>query len=230
MDATIARTKAIGGDDKGRTAMTVARRTLVLARHGQSEGNQRNIFTGWRDLPLTELGEREAEAAGRHLGEIGCIFNAAFASRLSRAASSCSLMLGAMGLSNISMIRDAALNERDCGDLTGLDKDEARQRFGREQVRMWRRSYALAPPNGESLRDTIARVLPFYIGQILPIVMRSQGVLVVAHGNSLRALIMALEGISIDDIPSLELRTAEMRLYVLDEDSAVKSLQSIYPG
>ena len=202
---------------------TAAPRVLVLARHGQSEGNQRNIFTGWRDLPLTRQGEEEARHAGRRLLNMNIAFSAAFTSNLSRASVSCSLMLTEMDHGSVSVEANAALNERDYGDLTGLNKDEARERFGADQVHDWRRSYAVAPPNGESLRDTIARVLPYYIGHILPAVMRNRAVLVVAHGNSLRALILALESLSADEIPTVELQTGEMRLYALRKDTTVAS-------
>lgn len=198
-------------------------RLLVLARHGQSDGNRRNIFTGWQDLPLTELGRSEARAAGERLLHTGVVFDAAFTSELSRASSSCSLMLDAMKLGSVPVQSDVALNERDYGDLTGLNKDDARERFGAEQVQVWRRSYAVTPPNGESLRDTISRVLPYYIRHVLPAVMRSRGVLVVAHGNSLRALILGLEGLSPETIPLVELETGEMRFYLLGEDAAVRS-------
>lgn len=194
-------------------------RLLILARHGQSEGNQRNIFTGWQDLPLTALGRAEAAKAGEHLRELGIGCDAAFASTLSRASESASLMLAQEQQSGLAIQRASALMERDYGDLTGLNKDQARQRFGAELVQQWRRSYAIAPPNGESLRDTIARVLPFYLRTILPAVMRSRGVLVAAHGNSLRALIFALEGLSPDEIPLVELGTAEIRLYQLAADT-----------
>jgi 2,3-bisphosphoglycerate-dependent phosphoglycerate mutase len=204
-------------------SLSTGPRLLVLARHGQSEGNQRNIFTGWRDLPLTAQGEDEARLAGERLREMGVAFDAAFASRLSRASASCSLMLETMNQGRTPVESDAALNERDYGDLTGLNQDQARQQFGTDQVRVWRRSYAVAPPNGESLRDTIARVLPYYIRRILPAVMRSEAVLVVAHGNSLRSLILALEGLSPEAIPLVELGTAELRFYRLGEDTSATS-------
>lgn len=197
------------------------RNLLVLARHGQSEGNRDNIFTGWRDLPLTDQGKDEAGQAAAHLRSLGIVFDGAFASELSRASKSCALMLDTMGQA-VSIRKDRALNERDYGDLTGLNKDEARRRFGEKQVHSWRRSYAVVPPNGESLRDTVARVLPFYLREILPTVMSSQAVLVVAHGNSLRALMFALEGLSTDEITEVELGTAEMRAYCIDECARAK--------
>jgi 2,3-bisphosphoglycerate-dependent phosphoglycerate mutase len=154
---------------------------------------------------------------------MGITFDAAFSSKLRRASASCSLMLETMKQSGVRVEGDVALNERDYGDLTGLNKDEARRQFGNEQVHLWRRSYAVAPPHGESLRDTIARVLPYYISRVLPTVMRSQAVLVVAHGNSLRALILALEKLSAERIPLVEMGTAEMRFYRLAEDTSATS-------
>jgi 2,3-bisphosphoglycerate-dependent phosphoglycerate mutase len=207
-----------------------ARRLLVLARHGQSEGNQQNIFTGWRDVPLTDQGRTEAETSGRRLFDLQFRFKAAFTSKLSRASDSCRLILDATNSGEAIITSDASLNERDYGDLTGLNKDEARERFGADQVQEWRRSYAVAPPNGESLRDTVARVLPFYISHILPAVMKGGGVLVVAHGNSLRALILALEGLSADKIASVELQTGELRFYALDENAAISSTWSWVPA
>ncbi len=196
---------------------------LVLARHGQSEGNLRNIFTGWSDLPLTEQGRKEAVAVGKRLRDRKVILDAAFTSALDRARTSCICMLKELGAVNIEIQSDFALNERDYGDLTGLDKDEARRRFGADQIQTWRRSYANAPPHGESLRDTVARVLPFYVQRILPEVLRNRGVLVVAHGNSLRALIMALEGLSHEDIVGVELQTGETRFYLLDAYAEIRS-------
>jgi 2,3-bisphosphoglycerate-dependent phosphoglycerate mutase len=203
---------------------------LVLARHGQSEGNRQNIFTGWRDLPLTKLGEDEARAAGVRLANVGIRFDAAFTSTLSRASTSCSLTLQAMGQERVPVVQNPALNERDYGDLVGFNKDDARRRWGAEQVHTWRRSYSVAPPNGESLRDTVARVLPYYIGHVLPAVMRSRAVLVVAHGNSLRALILALEDKTAETIPLVELETGELRFYCLGDDTTVQSHRILAAG
>ena len=194
---------------------------LVLARHGQSEGNKQNIFTGWRDLPLTAQGETEAVASGIRLADKKIQFHRAFTSMLARASMSCALMLAAMKQDAVPITASSALNERNYGDLTGLNKEEARQRFGAEQVKAWRRSYEVSPPNGESLRDTLARVVPFYVSHILPAVMRSGAVLVVAHGNSLRALILALEGLSPDAVTQVELGTGEIRLYSLRPDTTL---------
>ena len=161
-------------------------RLLVLARHGQSEWNLKNLFTGWKDVELTDVGIAEARDAGRKLKAQGIGFDIGFTSALKRAQDTLTLMLEEMGLSGIPVLRDQALNERDYGDLSGLNKDDARKRWGADQVHVWRRSYDVAPPGGESLRDTAARVLPYYITEILPRVLRGERVLVTAHGNSLR--------------------------------------------
>src|SRR5580704_5510641 len=175
-------------------------RLLVLVRHGQSEWNLKNLFTGWRDVDLTDAGVAEAVRAGRKLKAQGLRFDVAFTSVLKRAQRTLDLMLVEMGQTGIPVIEDQALNERDYGDLVGLNKDDARKRWGDEQVLLWRRSYDVAPPGGESLRDTAARVLPYYIKEILPHVMRGENVLVSAHGNSLRALVMVLERLSTKQI------------------------------
>src|SRR6202790_4542592 len=162
-------------------------RILVLVRHGESEWNLKNLFTGWRDVDLTENGIREARAAGRKLKAQSIRFDVAFTSALIRAQRSLDLMLEEMGQKNIPVVKDQALNERDYGDLSGLNKDDARAKWGAEKVHTWRRSYDVAPPGGESLKDTAARVLPYYIQEILPRVLGGKNVLVAAHGNSLRA-------------------------------------------
>jgi 2,3-bisphosphoglycerate-dependent phosphoglycerate mutase len=198
-------------------------RLLVLARHGQSEWNLKNLFTGWRDPGLTDLGIEEARNAGRRLKEMGVGFDIAFTSDLSRAQRTCKLILEEIGQPDLRTIANQALNERDYGDLAGLNKDDARARWGEEQVHVWRRSYDVPPPGGESLKDTVARVLPYYIREILPRVMRGERVLVAAHGNSLRALVMVLDGLTSDTIPSLELATGIPLVYDLNEDTTVAS-------
>ncbi|MCJ2018811.1 2,3-bisphosphoglycerate-dependent phosphoglycerate mutase [Methylobacterium sp. E-065] len=203
-------------------------RLLVLTRHGQSEFNRQNLFTGWRDPELTARGVAEAQAAGRRLQREGLSFDVAFTSELVRARHTCALMLDAMGLAGIPVVRDGALNERDYGDLAGLDKDEARKRWGDEQVHLWRRAYDVRPPGGESLKDTAARVLPFYIAAILPRVMRGERVLVAAHGNSLRALVMVLDGLASDAVAALEIRTGEPLIYRLAADTTVAE-KSVLP-
>src|SRR5436305_5609160 len=168
-------------------------RLLVLVRHGQSEWNLKNLFTGWKDVDLTEQGIKEAREAGRKLKAQGLSFDVAYTSALKRAQNTLTLVLEEMGLSNIPVFKDQALNERDYGDLSGLNKDDARAKWGEEQVHIWRRSYDVPPPGGESLKDTAARVLPYYIQEILPRVLRGENLLVAAHGNSLRALVMVLD-------------------------------------
>lgn len=203
--------------------MTASDRLLVLARHGQSEWNLKNLFTGWRDPGLTELGVEEARTAGRRLKERGIGFDIAFTSALGRAQRTCALILEELGQTGLETIADEALNERDYGDLAGLNKDDARERWGEEQVHLWRRSYDVQPPGGESLRDTVARVLPYYIRHIQPRVMRGERVLVAAHGNSLRALIMVLDGLDRTTIPSLELATGIPLVYRINSDTTVAS-------
>src|SRR5258708_25911235 len=183
-------------------------RLLVLVRHGQSEWNLKNLFTGWKDPDLTEQGIAEAKEAGRKLKAQGFIFDIAFTSVLLRAQHTLDLMPTEMGQTGVPVKRHLALNERDYGDLSGLNKDEARKKWGEEQVHLWRRSYDVAPPGGESLRDTAARVLPYYIQEILPRVMRGERVLVSAHGNSLRALVMVLDRLSPAEIIKREIGTA----------------------
>ncbi|CAG0987831.1 MAG: 2,3-bisphosphoglycerate-dependent phosphoglycerate mutase [Rhizobiaceae bacterium] len=197
--------------------------TLVLVRHGQSEWNLKNLFTGWRDVGLTDLGREEARAAGSRLKAMGLTFDIAFTSALKRAQNSCDLILGELGQTGLATIRDQALNERDYGDLSGLNKDDARAKWGEEQVHIWRRSYDIAPPGGESLKDTGARVWPYYIHVLQPHVLRGETVLVVAHGNSLRALIMALDGLTGDQIVKTELATGVPIVYRLNADSSVAS-------
>lgn len=196
-------------------------RLLVLARHGESEWNLKNLFTGWKDVDLTEVGIAEARAAGRRLKAQGISFDIGFTSALKRAQSTMTLMLEEMGLSGIPVVCNMALNERDYGDLSGLNKDDARQRWGEEQVHVWRRSYDVPPPGGESLRDTAARVLPYYITEILPCVLRGQRVLVTAHGNSLRALVMVLDRLGPQEIVARELKTGVPLIYRLNADATV---------
>lgn len=197
--------------------------TLVLVRHGQSEWNLKNLFTGWRDVGLTDLGREEAKGAGVKLKALGLTFDIAFTSALKRAQNTCDLILGELGQAGLETIRDQALNERDYGDLSGLNKDDARAKWGEEQVYIWRRSYDIAPPGGESLKDTGARVWPYYIHVLQPHVLRGETVLVVAHGNSLRALIMALDGLTGDQIVKTELATGVPIVYRLNADSSVAS-------
>jgi 2,3-bisphosphoglycerate-dependent phosphoglycerate mutase len=196
-------------------------RLLVLVRHGQSDWNLKNLFTGWRDPDLTERGVAEARAAGRGLKREGYSFDAAFTSELVRAQRTCALLLEEMGLGDLAVVRHRALNERDYGELSGLNKDDARARWGDAQVHAWRRSYDVRPPGGESLKDTAARVLPYYITAILPRVMAGQRVLVAAHGNSLRALVMVLDRLDGDTVTDLQIRTGVPLVYRLNADTTI---------
>jgi len=198
-------------------------RLLVLVRHGQSDWNLKNLFTGWRDIDLTDKGVAEAREAGRKLKGQGIKFDVAFTSALIRAQRTLDLMLTELGQTNIPVFKDQALNERDYGDLVGLNKDDARKKWGEEQVLKWRRSYDIAPPGGESLKDTLARALPYYVTEILPRVLRGERVLVSAHGNSLRALVMVLDKHTPESIIKLNLDTGVPMIYRLNADSTVKS-------
>jgi 2,3-bisphosphoglycerate-dependent phosphoglycerate mutase len=198
-------------------------RLLVLVRHGQSEWNLKNLFTGWRDVDLSEKGIAEAREAGRKLKTQGIIFDVAFTSALVRAQRTLDLMLAEMGQTNIPVFKDQALNERDYGELVGLNKDDARKKWGAEQVHIWRRSYDIQPPGGESLKDTVARALPYFIQEILPRVLRGERVLVSAHGNSLRALVMVLERLTPEQIIKRELATGMPLIYRLNSDSTLAS-------
>jgi len=203
--------------------------TLVLVRHGQSEWNLKNLFTGWRDVELTELGVEEAKRAGKALKSKKLKFDIAFTSALKRAQNTNALMLAELGQPRLKTIRDVALNERDYGDLSGLNKDDARKKWGEDQVHIWRRSYDVPPPGGESLKDTGARVWPYYIHTIQPQVLKGKTVLVTAHGNSLRALIMALDGLTGEEIVKMELATGVPVVYRLNADSSVKSKKTLTP-
>jgi 2,3-bisphosphoglycerate-dependent phosphoglycerate mutase len=198
-------------------------RLLVLVRHGQSEWNLKNLFTGWRDVDLTEKGVAEAKEAGRKLKAKGIVFDVAFTSALKRAQMTLDLMLTEMGQTGIPIVRDIALNERDYGDLSGLNKDDARKKWGEEQVHIWRRSFDIAPPGGESLRDTLARTLPYYVQEILPAVLQGKRTVVAAHGNSLRALVMVLEKLSPEGILKREIATGVPIIYHLNADATVAS-------
>jgi 2,3-bisphosphoglycerate-dependent phosphoglycerate mutase len=206
--------------------MAEAERLLVLVRHGQSEWNLKNLFTGWRDVDLTDKGVTEAREAGRKLKAQGLKFDVAYTSVLKRAQRTLDLMLEEMG-ETIPIVKDVALNERDYGDLAGLNKDDARKKWGEEQVHIWRRSYDIAPPGGESLKDTLARTLPYYVTEILPCVLRGERVLVVAHGNSLRALAMVLDHHTTESITKLNIDTGVPMIYRLNADSTVKSKRDL---
>jgi 2,3-bisphosphoglycerate-dependent phosphoglycerate mutase len=203
------------------TSAGSANHLLVLVRHGESEWNLKNLFTGWRDVDLSQKGVEEAQSAGQKLKGQGLQFDVAFNSALIRAQRTLTLMLDELGQNDIPVFKDQALNERDYGDLVGLNKDDARAKWGAEQVLIWRRSYDQPPPGGESLKDTAARVLPYYLQEILPAVLRGERVLVSAHGNSLRALVMVLERLSPAEIVKREIGTGVPLIYWLNADSTV---------
>ena len=194
---------------------------LVLVRHGQSEWNEKNLFTGWRDPGLTQQGIGEAKAAGIALKAGGISFDLAFTSNLQRAQKTLSLLLAEQGQTDLAVTRNEALNERDYGDLAGLNKDDAREKWGAEQVHIWRRSFDKPPPGGESLKDTAARVLPYYEAEILTLIRAGKDILIAAHGNSLRALVMRLEGLSPAQILDVNIGTGVPYIYDMDEDGAV---------
>jgi len=186
---------------------------LVLVRHGQSEWNKKNLFTGWKDPELTNQGIEEAIKAGKDLKTKNIKFDIMFTSDLLRAQETGRLILENMGQSDIPVIKNQCLNERNYGDLAGLNKDDAREKWGEEQVHVWRRSFDVPPPGGESLKDTAERVLPYFHSEIFPKVEDGLDVLIAAHGNSLRALVMELEEINSDEIVKLEIATGDPLTY-----------------
>jgi 2,3-bisphosphoglycerate-dependent phosphoglycerate mutase len=203
---------------------------LVLVRHGESEWNKLDLFTGWKNPDLTEKGIAEARAAGRLLRDDGRRFDVAFTSDLLRAQRTLKLMLEELGQRGLPTHKSQKLNERDYGDLAGLNKNEARAKWGENQVHIWRRSYDVAPPGGESLKDTAARVLPYYETEIWPAVKAGRNVLVAAHGNSLRALIMRLERLTGKEIVARELATGVPIVYRLSPDGTVLERKDLAPG
>ena len=186
---------------------------LVLVRHGQSEWNAKNLFTGWKDPKLTDLGIQEAIKAGDLLETRNLKFDLMFTSDLFRAQETGRLILEQMNQTDIQVIEDQSLNERNYGDLAGLNKDEAREKWGEEQVHIWRRSFDVPPPGGESLKNTAERVLPYFEREIMPKVEKGLNILVAAHGNSLRSLVMHLENISSEEIVKLEIATGDPLTY-----------------
>jgi 2,3-bisphosphoglycerate-dependent phosphoglycerate mutase len=190
---------------------------LVLIRHGQSEWNKKNLFTGWKDPQLTEQGIEEAIQAGNQLKQSNIKFDVMFTSDLFRAQETGRLILEQMNQTDIATIKDQSLNERNYGELAGLNKDDARKKWGEEQVHIWRRSFDVPPPGGESLKNTAERVLPYFESKILPEVIKGKNILIAAHGNSLRALVMKLEDISPDEIVKLEIATGDPLMYECSE-------------
>ncbi|MBT5157702.1 MAG: 2,3-bisphosphoglycerate-dependent phosphoglycerate mutase [Rhodobiaceae bacterium] len=197
---------------------------LVLVRHGQSEWNEKNLFTGWRDPDLTAQGVAEAHAAGRALKAAGAKFDLAFTSNLQRAQKTLALLLqDLLPDGELPTTRHEALNERDYGDLAGLNKDDAREKWGEAQVHIWRRSFDTPPPGGESLKDTADRVLPYFDAEIMPQLKQGKDILIAAHGNSLRALVMQLEGLSSEEIIDVNIGTGVPYCYELNAEGAVTS-------
>jgi 2,3-bisphosphoglycerate-dependent phosphoglycerate mutase len=194
---------------------------LVLVRHGESQWNLENRFTGWVDVSLTETGRREAQRAGELLR--GVRFDRAFTSVLRRATETLDIVLRVIGQTDLPIERNAALNERHYGDLQGLNKAETAERYGAEQVHIWRRSYDVAPPGGESLKDTAARTLPYFESSIVPRLRHGENVLVAAHGNSLRSIVMHLDGLTKQQVLELNLGTGVPIVYDLDTDMTIRS-------
>ncbi len=199
--------------------------TLVLVRHGQSEWNLKNLFTGWRDPDLTPKGIDEAKAAGRALKAKGLHFDVAYTSELIRAQHTLALILSELGQSDLPVIKDVALNERDYGALSGLNKDDARAKWGEDQVHVWRRSYDVPPPEGESLKDTLARTLPYFVTDILPDVLAGQTVIVAAHGNSLRSIAKVLNRLDNEQILGFEIATGVPAIYQIGSDARVTAYE-----
>lgn len=195
--------------------------TLTLLRHGESQWNLENRFTGWVDVDLSPKGESEAVRAGQHLK--GLPVDVVFTSVLQRAIRTADLAMTEAGITDVPIYRDQALNERHYGDLQGLNKAETAEKFGKEQVHIWRRSFDVPPPNGESLKDTQARVMPYYTSQVEPMLREGKNILIVAHGNSLRALLMHLEHLSPEEILQVNIPTGVPLVYELDANLTVTS-------
>ena len=203
-------------------------RNLVLVRHGQSEWNAKNLFTGWKDPELTDQGLAEAKNAGKLILDESIQFDFMYTSMLSRAQKTGDIILGVLNHKEIPIVKNEALNERDYGSLAGLNKDDARKKWGEEQVHIWRRSFDIPPPDGESLKDTADRVLPYFEAEIMPKVISGSSILIAAHGNSLRALIMKLDSISSEDIVKLEIPTGAPIQYEFTADGTVGKKTNLY--
>ena len=203
-------------------------RNLILVRHGQSEWNSKNLFTGWKDPGLTELGVKEAKNAGKLIANKGILFDLMYTSMLTRAQKTGDLILQEMRHPEITIIKNEALNERNYGSLAGLNKDDARKKWGDDQVHIWRRSFDIPPPDGESLKDTAERVLPYFKSEIMPKVIEGSSILIAAHGNSLRSLIMELDSISSEEIVNLEIPTGAPIQYIFNEDGSINKKIKLY--
>ena len=195
--------------------------SLVLVRHGQSEWNEKNLFTGWKDPGLTAKGVEEAKSAGIQLRTEGFQFDVMFTSDLLRAQKTGEIILKELGATNLPVVKNQALNERDYGDLSGLNKDEAREKWGKEQVHIWRRSFDTPPPGGESLKGTAERVLPYFKKEILPQLLEGKNILIAAHGNSLRSLVMELDQLTKEQVVKLEIATGDPIYYEIASSGKV---------
>jgi len=213
---------------KSITKLKMKSRNLILVRHGQSEWNAKNLFTGWKDPGLTNQGVLEAKNAGKLILEQNIEFDAMYTSMLLRAQKTGDIILGILNHKEIPIIKNEALNERHYGSLAGLNKDDARKKWGQEQVHIWRRSFDIPPPDGESLKDTADRVLPYFETEIMPKVISGSSILIAAHGNSLRALIMKLDSISSEDIVKLEIPTGAPIQYEFTSDGMVDKKTNLY--
>ena len=200
---------------------------LVLVRHGESQWNLENRFTGWVDVPLSEKGTKEAAGAGEKLKKEKIHFDQAFTSDLKRAQNTLKLILEVLGQTGVPVTKDQALNERHYGDLQGLNKAETAKKFGDDQVKIWRRSYDIAPPNGESLKDTAARTLPYFDAKIMPVVKGGRNVIVAAHGNSLRSIVMHLDKLSKEQVLELNLGTGVPIIYKFDAGLKILSREEL---
>ena len=213
---------------KSITKLKMKSRNLILVRHGQSEWNAKNLFTGWKDPGLTNQGVSEAKNAGKLILEQNIEFDVMYTSMLSRAQKTGDIILKILNHKEIPIIKNEALNERHYGSLAGLNKDDARRKWGDEQVHIWRRSFDIPPPDGESLKDTADRVLPYFETEIMPKVISGSSILIAAHGNSLRALIMKLDSISSEDIVKLEIPTGAPIQYEFTSDGMVDKKTNLY--
>jgi len=196
-------------------------KNLILVRHGQSEWNQKNIFTGWENPGLTQKGREEAKLAGILINNLKIKFNYLFTSALVRAQVTGTIILDNINQENVKIIKNKALNERFYGDLQGLNKDECRKKWGEDQVQIWRRSYDIGPPGGESLKETGERVMPFFLNEIFPLILKGENIIVSAHGNSLRSLIKYLDKLSSKEIVKLEIPTGSPIHYLFDDSGEI---------
>ena len=202
-------------------------RNLILVRHGQSEWNQKNIFTGWENPGLTQQGRKEAKLAGILINNLEIKFNYLYTSALVRAQLTGSIILDNVNQENVKIIKNKALNERYYGDLQGLNKDECRNKWGEDQVQIWRRSYNVGPPGGESLKETEERVMPYFLNEIFPLIVKGENIIVSAHGNSLRSLIKYLDKLSSEEIVKLEIPTGSPIHYLFDDNGEILNKRNL---